>query len=77
MLEQLKMLSKKTIVKALFRALKSAVAGALAAFVMVPVDLSDPKKYFAVLGIAALTGALLGLQKLVSGYLKYDLKKKE
>ncbi len=73
-IKKIKLLSSTTIKKSLYRAAKAAAIGALAAFVAVPVDLSDPKKYVIVLSVAMITGALMGLQKLSSGYIKYDLK---
>ena len=46
--------------------------GALASFVALPVNLNHPKKYFYAVLIGMATGFLVGLQKLISGYLKYD-----
>ena len=66
--------SKITIKKALLRALYAAVAGGVSGFVIVPVALEDPKKYLIALSLAVLSGSLMGLQKFVSGYLKYDRK---
>lgn len=64
--------SKTTILKALYRAAYAAIAGALVSFAMIPVDLSDPKSYARTLIFGALTGALMGLQKLIKGYFQYD-----
>lgn len=69
------MLSKETIKRTLRRAGSAFVTGAIAAFALVPVDLSEPKRYVIVLGIAMIAGGLMGLQKLVTGYLKYDIKR--
>lgn len=68
--------SKETVKRSLLKALKAGYMSALASFVTIPVNLSDPKKYFYALFIGVLTGFLVGLQKLVSGYLKYDRLKK-
>lgn len=66
--------SRETIKRGLFRATWGMVAGAGAAFVATPVDLTQPKAYLAVLALSALTGAIMGLQKVVKGWLKYDNK---
>ena len=68
--------SKITLKKALLRALYAAVAGGLSGFVVVPIAIEDPKKYLVALSLAVLSGSLMGLQKFVSGYLKYDVKTK-
>ena len=64
--------SKETLIRALQRAGWAAGVGALSAFTTVPVVLDDPKIYLVVLAAAMLTGALMGLQKVISGYVKYD-----
>jgi len=69
--------SWETLKRTLLRVVSAFVIGALSAFVIVPVELENPKKYAAVLFIAAITGGLMGLQKFVSGYLKYDRKDKK
>lgn len=68
-------MSKETIKRALNRAGLAMLLGAAGAFVSVPVNLEEPKKYLTILLFAVITGALMGLQKLVSGYVKYDIKK--
>lgn len=67
--------TKETIIRALKRALWAMIMGAGSAFVALPVNLEEPKKYVVVLLMAVATGSLMGLQKLISGYVKYDLKK--
>jgi len=69
--------SLETLKRTLLRVVSAFVFGALSAFVIVPVELENPKRYAAVLLIASITGGLMGLQKLVVGYLKYDRKAKE
>ena len=64
--------SKETLKRSFFKALKAGYMGALASFVALPVNLNDPKKYFYAVLIGMATGFLVGLQKLISGYLKYD-----
>lgn len=66
------MISKETVSKALLRALYAMLGGAAAAFVVLPVDLTDPKRYFLSLFAGMIAGALLGLQKFIKGYLTYD-----
>lgn len=65
--------SKETVKRSLLKALKAGYMSALASFVALPVNLSDPKKYLYALFIGMLTGFLVGMQKLASGYIKYDL----
>jgi len=67
--------TRETIKRALQRALWAVVLGAGSAFAALPVNLEEPKKYMVVLAFALATGALMGLQKLISGYVKYDYKK--
>ena len=66
--------TKETLLRALKRAGWAMLMGAGAAFVSVPVDLSEPKSYLVVVSVSLIAGALMGLQKLVSGYIKYDKK---
>lgn len=66
--------SKETLKRAVLRAVSVAITGALSGFVIVPVALEEPKKYATVLLLAMLTGALVGLQKYIKGYIKYDKK---
>lgn len=71
-LKNINLPSWETLKRALLRALWAFVGGALAAFTIVPVDLENPEKYAAVLLIAVITGGLMGLQKYIGGYIKYD-----
>lgn len=48
------------------------IFGAGGAFVFIPINLDDPKKYFTALGVGMFAGALMGLKKLIKGYIKYD-----
>ncbi len=65
-------LSKLTIQRSLKRALHTGIVGMATAFVLIPVDLSNPKRFLQVLGTGLAVGFIHGLQKCVSGYLKYD-----
>lgn len=65
-------MSKETIKRALFRAAYSFGAGAIGAFALVPINLEDPKRYLVCLGVGMVAGGLMGLQKLVKGYITYD-----
>ena len=65
-------MSKETLRRALKRALEAMIVGAMTAFVAVPVNLEEPKKYFTVLAVGMMTGILMGLKKAISGYIKYD-----
>jgi|TARA_R100001530_G_C4320725_1_gene155679 ammonia channel protein AmtB len=67
-------MTKETLKRGAYRALYGLVAGALAAFVTIPVNLADYKTYLSALAVGMIAGALMGLQKVVSGYLKYDKK---
>jgi len=69
-----KPVSRETLKRGLLRALSAFLYGASTAFVVIPVNLEDPKKYLIALTIGAISGGLMGLQKLVAGYIKYDLK---
>jgi hypothetical protein len=66
--------SKETLVRSTKRALHAGMMGALSGFVGMPINLTDPKKYLLALLIGIGTGFLVGIQKLISGYIKYDLK---
>lgn len=65
-------MSKETLKRAGTRALYAFVTGAGGAFVVMPVNLEEPKRYLLSLAVGMLTGGLMGLQKLVKGYLSYD-----
>lgn len=68
-------MSKETFIKALQRFGWGFIAGALSAFVMVTPNfttMQDIKNWIPVVLFACLTGGILGLQKAISGYLKYD-----
>jgi len=65
-------MSKETLKRSLLRALSAFIYGAGSAFVVLPVNLEDPKKYLVALSIGLVAGGLMGLQKFVAGYLKYD-----
>jgi len=64
--------SKETLKRAVYRGLLAMVAGAAGAFVFIPVNLEDPKRYLVSLSVGMIAGALMGLQKLIKGYIKYD-----
>lgn len=64
--------SALTLKKSFRRALWAGAAGAMVAFVATPVNLKEPKSYLTILFFSVLTGFLMGVQKFVSGYLKYD-----
>lgn len=66
------MISKETIIRALTRVGVVALTTAVATFVATPINIEEPKKYLIILGASFLSGFLAGLQKLVSGYIKYD-----
>lgn len=68
--------SKETFKRALLKAWKAGLMGALAAFASLPINLNSPSGFLRILIIGLCTGFLVGLQKLVSGYLKYDRLKK-
>lgn len=69
------MISNETIKKTFLRILYSGIAGALSAFVLMPINLEEPQKYLYALIIGMGTGFLMGLQKAISGYIKYDRNK--
>lgn len=66
----MKLPSVETIKRAVTRAVWSGVLSALAAFVVIPINLNE--EYPITLAIAMLSGFLMGVQKFVSGYIKYD-----
>jgi len=68
--------SKETVKRSLLKALKAGLMGALAAFASLPINLNSLSGFLRILIIGLCTGFLVGLQKLVSGYLKYDRLKK-
>ncbi len=65
-------LSAVTVKKALLRALGAGLYGSLAAYLMIPVNLDNPKLYFLSLSIGLATGFLVGVQKFIKGYIQYD-----
>lgn len=64
--------SVTTLKKAALRALWAGVLGLLAGFVSTPINIDKPKQYLSVLLVAVVTGFLMGIQKFISGYIKYD-----
>ena len=66
--------SKETIKRALYRALSAMLVGMGSAFVAIPVNLEEPRKYITILSVGLITGALMGLKKFIVGYIKYDKK---
>lgn len=66
------MLSLETIKRGVIRAVWAGLAGSISAFVLLPVNLQEPKQYLYALSFGMATGFLMGLQKFVSGYVKYD-----
>ena len=69
----MRMPSIETWRRSALRLLEAGVVGALLAFVAVPVDLADPKRYVTVLTVAMGAGFIMGLKKFITGYVKYDL----
>ena len=67
--------TKQTLKRALYRALWAGITGALSAFVFLPVNFEEPKKYITVLCIGMLAGFVMGVQKFVKGWIKYDVQK--
>lgn len=65
-------MSLETIKRGLLRALWAGLAGSISAFVLLPVNLEQPKQYLYALSFGMATGFLMGVQKFVSGYFKYD-----
>lgn len=69
------MISKETILKALQRFAWGFLAGAGASFVMATPNFTnwtDVKEWLPLVFFSILTGGIMGLQKAISGYLKYD-----
>ena len=66
--------SMETVKRSLMRAGIAGLVGAISAFAILPINLENSKTYFITLGIAMLSGFLMGLQKFVSGWVKYDNK---
>lgn len=64
--------SLETIKRAFVRAVWAGVMGSASAFVMLPINLQEPKQYLYALSFGLVTGFLMGVQKFVSGYVKYD-----
>ena len=69
------MISKTTVLKGLHRALTAFVIGAASAFAMMPVNLDNPERYITALIVGMIGGGLMGVQKLINGYVRYDVKK--
>jgi len=67
--------SLETIKRSLIRVRTAGIVGAISAFAIIPINLENGKNYWYTLRIAMLTGFLMGLQKFVRGYLKYDRNK--
>ena len=72
------MLSKETIKKGLYRALKGfVVSGISAIFLTMPSNFenfTDIKTWLGIAFFAFISGGLLGLEKVWSGFRKYDVK---
>ena len=66
--------SKTTLKKAVERAVWTMVMGSAGAFVMIPINLEEPKRYLTALSIGMIAGALMGLKKFIKGYTIYDKK---
>ena len=64
--------SKKTLIKAGQRMIYVSIASALTTWALLPINLENPKQYLYASLVALITGFLLGLQKAITGYLKYD-----
>lgn len=67
--------TKETVLRACARLVHAFVTGALGSFVVfnfLPVDFSEPKKMLYAVAAGMIVGGLQGVQKLVSGYIKYD-----
>lgn len=71
------MISKETIKRALWRFLEGGLLGAAMAFVVIPVDLGEPKRYLLALSVGLPVGFLMGVKKAVKGYCLYDAGKKK
>ena len=65
-------MSLETIKRGLIRALWAGLAGSISAFVLLPINLEEPKQYLYALSFGMATGFLMGIQKFASGYFKYD-----
>jgi len=69
-------MSKETIKRALLRGLYAFIAGGLSAFAMIAPNnlesLNDIKLWGIMAGYAFITGGILGIQKAITGYFKYD-----
>jgi len=71
------MVSTETLKRALERFAWGFLAGAMSAFVVIPVNfqsIKDIKAWGVVVFFACLTGGIMGLQKAITGYIKYDKK---
>lgn len=69
-------MSKETIIRALQRFAWGFLAGFIGAFALITPpnfqNLQDIKVWFSMALFACITGGIMGLQKAISGYLKYD-----
>lgn len=68
------MIGLKTIKKTLIAAGLSFLAGAAGAFIVIPVNVENPKSYLMTLLAGLISGGLVGLQEFVRNYLKHDKK---
>ena len=69
------MISKETIIRAIERFGWGFLAGVGASFVMATpnfTNIADVKEWLPVVFFSCLTGGIMGLQKAISGYIKYD-----
>ena len=64
--------SKKTLIKAAQRMIYVAIASAITTWVLLPINLENPKQYLYASLVALTTGFLMGLHKAISGFIKYD-----
>lgn len=66
--------SRETLVRTAKRTLSAGFMSALTTFVLIPVNLNEPKKYIYSVILGCVSGFLQGVVKFISGYIKYDLK---
>ena len=68
----MKPLSKETIRRGALRAFSAFCWGAISAFAVIPINLDEPEKYLIAVTVGMVAGGLMGLQKLITGWAKYD-----
>lgn len=64
--------SVETYKQAIIRALEAGLTSSLVVFAFMPINLDDPMKFLKALGIGMIAGFLVGIQKFIRGYFKYD-----